>query len=162
MTTWADLQRHMRAKYRLHDDQAEMMSMVWSYGDDDRTQKIIVRRFEAAERVMVEFKSPFARYGQVEPETLLRENAKLPLGTVALSGDVFFVIYNALMENMDIGDFDFLLARIAAVADTLGGTVRPSGYILKPADQVLCSLAGQTLSGYADVVRGAVLRVFRG
>ena len=118
MTTWADLQGHARAKYRLQDDQPEMMSMVWSY-DDGRNQKLIVRRFEAAGRVMLEFKSPFARIGQVEPETLLRDNARLPLATVALSGDVYFVIYNVLAENLVLDDFDFLLQRIAAVADTL-------------------------------------------
>ena len=118
MTTWADLQGHMRAKYRLQEDQPDMMSMVWSY-DDGRMQKIIVRRYKAADREMVEFKSPFARLGQVEPETLLRDNAKLPLATVALSGEVFLVIYNGLLENMVIDDFDFLLARVAAVADTL-------------------------------------------
>ncbi len=118
MTTWADLQGHMRAKYRLQEDQPDMMSMVWAY-DDGRMQKIICRRYKAADREMVEFKSPFARVGQVEPETLLRDNAKLPLATVALSGDVYLVIYNVLLENMVIEDFDFLLARVAAVADTL-------------------------------------------
>ena len=118
MTTWADLQRHMRGTYRLQDDQPDMMSMVWSY-DDGRMQKIIVRRYQAAGREMVEFKSPFARKGQVSPETLLEDNAKLPLATVALSGDVYLVIYNALVEHLVLEDFDFVLSRVAAVADTL-------------------------------------------
>ncbi len=118
MTTWADLQRHMRGKYRLQDDQPDMMSMVWSY-DDGRMKKIIVRRYQAAGREMVEFKSPFARKGQVSPETLLEDNAKLPLATVALSGDVYLVIYNALVEHLVLDDFDFVLSRVAAVADTL-------------------------------------------
>lgn len=117
-TTWPDLQRHMRAKYRLHEDQPDMMSMVWSY-DDGRMQKIIARRYKAADREMVEFKSPFARVGQVDPETLLRDNAKLPLATVALSGEVYLVIYNVLLDHLAIDDFDFLLERVAAVADTL-------------------------------------------
>ncbi|MBX2803890.1 MAG: hypothetical protein KTR31_39810 [Myxococcales bacterium] len=118
MTTWADLQRHMRESYRLQEDQPDMMSMVWSY-DDGRMQKIIVRRYEAAERQMVEFKSPFARVGQVAPETLLQDNGKLPLATVAQSGEVYLVIYNVLLENLVLDDFDFVLARVAAVADTL-------------------------------------------
>lgn len=117
-TTWADLQRHMRDSYTLQDDQADMMSMVWSY-DGDRTQRIVVRRVVVAQREVIEFKSPFARFGQVEPEQLLRDNARLALGTVALTGDVYVVIYNALLLHLAISDFDYLLARVAAVADTL-------------------------------------------
>ncbi len=118
MTTWPQLQHHARSTYRLQDDQPDMVSMIWAY-DDGRMQKIIVRRYEIGERQMIEFKSPFARVGQVEPEVLLRDNAKLPLATVALSGEVYLVIYNLLLENLSLTDFDFVLARVAAVADTL-------------------------------------------
>ncbi|HHO53702.1 MAG TPA: hypothetical protein ENK18_23225 [Deltaproteobacteria bacterium] len=118
MTTWPQLQHHMRNTYRLQDDQADMMSMVWAY-DDGRMQKIIVRRYRAGEREMIELKSPFARLGQVEPEVLLRDNAKLPLATVALSGNVYLVVYNLLLGHLHLQDFDFVLARVAAVADTL-------------------------------------------
>jgi len=115
---WDDIRTHMRSRYRLHDDQPDMMSMVWQY-DDKRKQRIVVRRFHAADREMLEFKSPFARKGQVDPDVLLHHNARLPLSMVAMSGDVYQVIYNVLLENLVLDDFDFLLARVAAVADTL-------------------------------------------
>lgn len=118
MPSWAELQKHMRDKFKLQEDQPDMLSMVWSY-DDGRSQKIIVRRYKAAGREMVEFKSAFARKGDVEPVEMLRDNSKLPLATVALSGDVYLVVYNALLEHLDLGDFDFILSRVAAVADTL-------------------------------------------
>ena len=118
MTTWSDVQKHMRSTYKLQDDHPDMMSMVWLY-DDGRSQKIIVRRFDAAGREMVEFKSAFARKGDIEAETLLADNAKLPLATIALSGEVFLVVYNVLLSNLALDDFDFCLSRVAAVADTL-------------------------------------------
>lgn len=118
MPSWAELQSHMRDTYRLQDDQPDMMSMVWSY-DDGRSQKIIVRRYKAVTREMVEFKSAFARKGDVDPIEMLRDNSKLPLATVALSGDVFLVVYNALLQHLHLDDFDFVLSRVAAVADTL-------------------------------------------
>lgn len=118
MTTWSDVQRHMRGSYRLQDDQQDMMSMVWSY-DDGRAQKIIVRRYKDADRSMVEFKSAFARKGDVDPMTLLEDNAKLPLATIALSGDVYLVIYNALLDHLHLQDFEFILSRVAALADAL-------------------------------------------
>lgn len=118
MTTWSDLQRHMRSRYKLQDDEADMLSMVWSY-DDERMQKIIVRRYRAADRVMVEFKSAFARRGQLDPIVLLEENSRLPLATIALSGDLYLVVYNALLDHLHLDDFDFILSRVAALADAL-------------------------------------------
>ena len=87
--------------------------------DEGRTQKIIVRRYRAAEREMVEFKSAFARHGDAEPEALLRDNASLPLATIALSGEVYLVVYNALLDTLAMADVEFLLSRVAAVADRL-------------------------------------------
>ncbi|MBT3219527.1 MAG: hypothetical protein HN348_10580 [Proteobacteria bacterium] len=118
MPSWADVQKHMRRKYRLENDQDDMLSMVWSY-DDGRSQKIIVRRYKALGRAMLEFKSAFARKGNVEAVDMLRENSKLPLATISLSGEVYLIIYNALLQNMHFDDFDFILSRVAAVADTL-------------------------------------------
>jgi hypothetical protein len=108
----------MRARFRLQDDEPNMMSMVWTY-EDDRSQKIIVRKYKAANRDMVEFKSAFARKGDVDPLVLLEDNSKLPLATVALSGSVYLVVYNALMDQLGTEDFDFILSRVAAVADAL-------------------------------------------
>jgi hypothetical protein len=118
MTTWGNVQKHMRARFRLQDDEPNMMSMVWTY-EDDRSQKIIVRKYKAANRDMVEFKSAFARKGDVDPLVLLEDNSKLPLATVALSGSVYLVVYNALMDQLGTEDFDFILSRVAAVADAL-------------------------------------------
>ena len=118
MTTWSDVQKHMREKFKLQDDHPDMMSMVWSY-DDGRSQKVILRRFEAADREMVEFKSAFATKGDVDAETMLQDNSKLPLATVALSGDVYLVVYNALLHTLVMDDLEFCLSRVAAVADTL-------------------------------------------
>ena len=118
MPSWAETQKFVREKYRLQDDQPDMISMVWLY-DDGRKQKIVVRRYKAAGRELLEFKSAFARQGDVDPVVMLRDNSKLPLATVALSGDVYLVVYNALLENLHFDDLDFILSRVAAVADTL-------------------------------------------
>ncbi len=117
-TSWTALQDHMRKNYRLQDDKADMMSMVWSY-DDGRSQKIILRKYKAFDHEMVEFKSAFGRRGDADAEEMLVKNAELPLATIALSGDVYVVVYNVLLEHLQFSDFDLYLSRIAAVADTL-------------------------------------------
>jgi len=121
LPTWNEMREHMRKTYRLADDEADMLSMVWSY-DDGRSQKIIIRRYEAFERTLVELKSAFARRKDVDPEVLLRKNAELPLATIALAGDVYLVVYNALLDHLDFADLDLYLSRVAAVADTLEET----------------------------------------
>jgi len=121
MATWDELREHMRKTYRLADDEDDMLSMVWSY-DDGRSQKIIVRRYEAFERQLIELKSAFGRADDASAETMLRKNAELPLATVALTGDVYLVVYNALLDHLDFQDLDLYLSRVAAVADTLEET----------------------------------------
>ena len=121
MPTWNELREHVRKTYRLDDDEADMVSMVWGY-DDGRSQKIILRRYEAFDRSLVELKSAFARRKDAEPEVLLRKNAELPLATVALAGDVYMVVYNLLLDHLDFDDLDLYLSRVAAVADTLEET----------------------------------------
>lgn len=121
MATWDDVREHMRKTYQLADDEEDMLSMVWSY-DDGRSQKIIVRRYEAFERELVELKSAFGRRGDADFEAMLRKNAELPLATVGLTGDVYIVVYNALLAHLDFEDLDLYLSRVAAVADTLEET----------------------------------------
>ncbi|MBW1880483.1 MAG: hypothetical protein JRJ84_19175, partial [Deltaproteobacteria bacterium] len=70
MATWDELREHMRKTYRLADDEDDMLSMVWSY-DDGRSQKIIVRRYEAFERQLIELKSAFGRADDASAETML-------------------------------------------------------------------------------------------
>jgi len=117
-TTWPEVQKHMRDSYKLADDTPDMISMIWTY-EEGRQQKILIRRYRAADREMLEFKSAFAHRSDAEPEALLRDNASLPIATVALSGDVYLVVYNALLGNLAMPDLNFLLSRIAAVADRL-------------------------------------------
>jgi hypothetical protein len=121
MPTWTEVQEHMRSKYLLDNDRADVMSMVWSY-DDGRKQKIIVRKYAALGRTMVEFKSPFARGADIDARKMLEMNAEMPLATVALSGDVYIAVYNACLEHLHMADFDLYVSRVAAVADTLEET----------------------------------------
>lgn len=118
MPSWTQLQEYTRKKYTLEHDQPSMMSMVWVY-KDGRKQKIVIRRFKAFDRDMVEFKSPFARKDDVDPGTLLAKNSELPLATIALSGDVYLAVYNMLLEHLHLDDFDLVVSRVAAVADSL-------------------------------------------
>lgn len=118
MPSWTEVRDHLRRTYKLEDDQGSLASMVWRY-EDGRSQKIIVRRYRAFEREMIEIKSAFARRDAADPVALLTRNADLPLGTIALTGDVYNVVYNTPVEHLDWGDLELYLTKVAAVADAL-------------------------------------------
>jgi len=118
MATWSDAQGHLRNSYRLQRDEPSSAALTWAW-EDGRTQQIIVRRFLNHDTEMVEFKSPFAKLGGPDPVELLRENGRLPLGAVALSGEHFIVVHNAELSRISLDDFDMLLHQVAALADRL-------------------------------------------
>ncbi len=118
MATWSEIQTHLRSTYRLSADEPHAAAMAWAYGDG-RTQRIVARRFVHDDVEMVELKSPFARVGGPDALELLRENCRLPVGAVALSGEVFLLVHNAALAGLDTAGFDALLAQIAALADRL-------------------------------------------
>ena len=118
MATWNDVRTHMRKSYTLQQDEADLLSMVWTY-EDGRHQKIVLRTYEAFEQPMVEFKSAFARLEHADPIEMLRKNAELPLATIALHGEVYVAVYNAVLEHLDMADFELYLSRVAGLADSL-------------------------------------------
>jgi hypothetical protein len=118
MPSWNALTEHLRARYDLQTDHPDELAMVWTY-DDGRRQRLIIRRYTAFEREFVEFKSAFARKGDVAPEVLLQRNAELPLGMIAEAQGVYWLVYGALLDALPLAEADFYLARVAAIADTL-------------------------------------------
>ena len=118
MSTWNDVREHLRKTYKLHDDEGEFVSMVWSF-DSDRSQKVVIRSFTAFDREMIEIKSAFAQEGQADATELLTRNAELPLGTIALAGNHYFVVYNTPVTHLSNADLELYMSRVAAVADVL-------------------------------------------
>lgn len=118
LRTWTGVQEYLRQQYTLEHDKFDMVSMVWAY-EDGRSQKVILRKYAVDGREMLEVKSPFARREHGSPEELIRMNSELPLGTLALSSDVYLVVYNAILENVSAEDLEWILSRVAATADAL-------------------------------------------
>ncbi|TNE90234.1 MAG: hypothetical protein EP330_09255 [Deltaproteobacteria bacterium] len=118
MASWDDVREHMRKNFKLQQDEHELVSMVWSY-EDGRHQKIILRHYQAFDRGMIEFKSAFGRAADANPLELIRKNAELPLATIALHGDVYVVVYNVVLDHLDMGDLELYLSTVAGLADKL-------------------------------------------
>jgi hypothetical protein len=118
LQTWTAIQEYLRSKYTLEHDTPDMLSMVWVY-EDGRSQKVLLRKYKAFGRELVEIKSPFARRDEVNAEVLMTKNSELPLVTTVLSGDVYLAVYNVLLGQVAPDDLELIVGRVAAIADAL-------------------------------------------
>ncbi len=118
MPSWNEVRDRLRTTYKLEDDEGELLSIVWTLADD-RTQKVVIKHFKLHDRDMVEIKSAFAKGKSPDATVLLAKSAEMPLATIALAGDVYFVVYNAPLEHIDNDDFTFFMTSVATAADAL-------------------------------------------
>lgn len=118
MPSWNDVRDRLRKTYKLENDEGELVSVVWTLADE-RTQKVVIKNFKLNDDDMVEIKSAFAKGKSPDAKVLLTKNAEMPLGTVALAGDVYFVVYNAPLRNIHDDDLTFFMTTVATTADAL-------------------------------------------
>ncbi|MBN2798071.1 MAG: hypothetical protein JXX28_02905 [Deltaproteobacteria bacterium] len=118
MARWSEVHNFLLTKFEVAGEEDGHTSLVWSWRDG-RKQKIQVSYRDAFGRGLLHIRSSFAHEDEVDAIALLRMNRELPFATVALMGDTWYVVYNALIQNMALDEVEFCMARVAAVADTL-------------------------------------------
>lgn len=118
MAKWTEVQAFCREHYDVMSEAEDHTNLVWSWKDGRRQVLQVVYR-DAFGRGVLHVRSAFAEESEVDAMTLLRMNRELPFATVALVGESWYVVYNALIKHMALDEVEFCLARVAAVADTL-------------------------------------------
>jgi hypothetical protein len=120
VATWAEVQAQVRRSFQLdRDDEDEFALTIARQAADPREQRVMVRRYRAWEREMIEFRSAFGELGDSDPESLLRESLHLPLGGIALHGRFLVIVHRECIEPLSVESVLFLLTRISLVADEL-------------------------------------------
>jgi hypothetical protein len=120
LAQWEAVQRSMRGAFQLdRDDPHEFALTVPRQSGGAREQRVMVRRFEAFGREMIEFRSAFGEVGDADVEALLRESLQLPLGAIALHGRFLVVIHRESLGPLTVEDVLFLLTHVSLVADEL-------------------------------------------
>jgi hypothetical protein len=123
MATWSDVQARVRREYTLELDQADEFAVTLERKDTDKTrkQRVMVRRYQAWGRDMLEIRSAFGEIGEYQAESLLADNLNLPLGAIALHGKFLVLVQKACLEDLSLDGVLFLLARVSLLADVLEG-----------------------------------------
>lgn len=119
MPTWGEIQEYARSKYTLSQDHDEHFSLVFGF-DDDRTQLINVRHFNAFDKDWIEFRSVICKEAEMAHKVALRKNDDFVVGAIALDSDGdYCFIYSVCLESMDPEEFELPLHVIARTADKL-------------------------------------------
>ncbi len=119
MTTWAEVQAHMRTRYELETDTPRGFSLWFGYADGHR-QRVEVRRFQAFEIDWLEFRSVVCTASKFEPVEALRHNDSMACGALAIDGnDTLVLIYSAPLPTMDTEELELPLFVVAGHARRL-------------------------------------------
>ena len=118
MATWEEVQRAARAAFVLDRDEAHEFAITLPVGGG-RAQRVMVRRFDAMDTVLVEMRSAFAEEDEISPQQVLDDNLNLALGAVAKHVRYYVVVQKVALPYTTVEGVLFYMARIARVADGL-------------------------------------------
>lgn len=123
MAIWRDVQERLRKEHDLDVDEADEMGLTMQRreGDVVREQRVIVRRYPAWGREMIEVRSAFGELGDYDAAQLLSDNLNLPLGAVALHGKYLVLVQRACLDDLPLEGVLFLVTRMTMLADVLEG-----------------------------------------
>lgn len=118
MPSWREIQDYARSKYKLSKDEDQYFALIFSY-DNDRSQQIFVRRFEAFDQECVEFRAAVCKEEEMSPVVALRKNSEFALGALVLVDNMYTLIYNAVLTHLDLEEFELPLHVLSRSADHL-------------------------------------------
>jgi hypothetical protein len=121
MATWNDLRERLRKQYTLDVDANDELALTVERKEAGvtRGQRIMLRRYQAWGREMVEFRSAFGEAGDYDATTLLVDNLNLPLGAIAIHGRFLVLVHRACLDDLAVDGIVFLLTRLSLLADVL-------------------------------------------
>jgi len=121
MASWSDLQHRLRRDFSLDTDENDELALTVQRKEagNVRSQRVMMRRYQAWGREMVELRSAFGEVGEYSSDLLLSENLNLPLGAVATHGRYLVLVQRVCLDDMTLDALIFLMTRLALLADGL-------------------------------------------
>lgn len=121
MAIWEDVQARLRRDYKLDVDDLDEIALTLERRESGvvRQQRVMVRRYIAWGRQMIELRSAFGELADSDPVSLLVENLNLPLGSIALHGRYLVLVDKACLDDLGVEGVMFLLTRVSLLADVL-------------------------------------------
>lgn len=123
MASWSEVQERLRTTHDLDVDDADEVALTLERveGGKKRGQRVMIRRYTAWGREMIELRSAFGELSDYDPAALLAENLNLPLGAIAAHGKFLVLVDRACLDDLPVEGVLFLMTRLCMLADVLEG-----------------------------------------
>lgn len=123
MASWSEVQERLRRTHELDVDDADEVALTLERmeGPTKRGQRVMIRRYTAWGREMIELRSAFGELADYDPTALLAENLNLPLGAIAAHGKFLVLVDRACLDDLPVEGVLFLMTRLCMLADVLEG-----------------------------------------
>ena len=123
MASWSEVQERLRKTHDLDVDDADEVALTLerTEGGKKRGQRVMIRRYTAWGREMIELRSAFGDLADYDPAALLAENLNLPLGAIAAHGKFLVLVDRACLDDLPVEGVLFLMTRLCMLADVLEG-----------------------------------------
>lgn len=120
MAGWPELVNYVRSRYKIADEQQNMIKMYFEM-DGLRSQVVFLWRqslMNGAEE-WLQIESPFAELGSVDLEKVLAEVGNTVCGGASLMSGHLTIRHAVPLENLNINEFERPLMLVTSTADVL-------------------------------------------
>lgn len=121
MANWEQLRQYVRSNYKISEELAEAISMVFEL-PGGRTQLVFITHYSLmdGQEDWVVIESPFGERGQVDLSAAVAAAGNMVCGGVGLYQGRYFTLRHAVpLENLDLNEFERPLRLIITSADSL-------------------------------------------
>jgi hypothetical protein len=117
MATWQQVKSYIYANYNVSKDSGEMITLLFDTGNG-RSQLVFVGLLDIGEYSSIRFSSPFAQWGNVSPERVLRATESTGVGICSV-GDYLTTTHSQLLATIDEAEIDWPMVYVTSTADAL-------------------------------------------
>lgn len=119
MATWNDVTSYVRGKYKVSDEQPNMIKLVFEI-ENLRTQVVVLWHITLdGDESWVQIESPFGEIGNINLAHALQQAANMVCGGIGLFGNLVTYRHAVPLANLNINELERPLALVTATADRL-------------------------------------------
>lgn len=119
MASWDELKTYIHANYNVSKDDGGVLTLLFGTSGD-RSQLVFVARSSTGSGIpFATIASPFAKVGEIDPTTVLRELSEYVVGGAVIYGDNYNVRHAVPLVNLDSNEFEAPLHLVLNAADAL-------------------------------------------
>lgn len=119
MTTWNELSARIRSTYKVADEKAGILKLIFDLGNGRSQLVLISREVLMGSEEWFSIASPIGDASQINLGKALERVGSMVCGALAQTGRVIVLRHSAPLANLDINEFERPLLLVTTTADRL-------------------------------------------